>query len=151
MAMGPGGLISEDELHAYVDGALEPERRLDIALYLANHPLEAARTEAFRAQKEGIRALFDHVLHQPVPDALHKVMLRHTTHATIRRWVWAMAAGSMTAILLLGGYAFTDRMPLIRDVLIAPPSAQQHPAGTSYPAIPPAIPQVKPPTRRAGI
>src|SRR5690242_11740011 len=59
--------VSDDELHAYMDGALDPMRRLEIASYLAGHPLEAARAEAFRAQREGLRALFDHVLDQPVP------------------------------------------------------------------------------------
>ena len=30
--------ITEDDLHAYVDSALEPERRAEVASYLADHP-----------------------------------------------------------------------------------------------------------------
>ena len=35
--------IGEDELHAYVDGFLGPERRLTVERYLADHPDASAR------------------------------------------------------------------------------------------------------------
>ncbi|HEX7967048.1 MAG TPA: hypothetical protein VF502_02425, partial [Stellaceae bacterium] len=74
--MQPDHPISEEELHAYVDGDVDPARRLDIAVYLADHPLEAARTEAFRALNDGVHALFDQVLDQPLPKRLRKLMAR---------------------------------------------------------------------------
>lgn len=74
--MQPRDAIKEEELHAYVDGALDAGRRLDIALYLASAPFEAARVEAFRAQKEGVHALFDHIIDQPTPKKLRRVLLR---------------------------------------------------------------------------
>ena len=30
--------ITEDDLHGYVDGVLEPERVADVAAYLEDHP-----------------------------------------------------------------------------------------------------------------
>jgi len=69
-------MIEEEELHAYIDGVVDRERRLDIALYLARHPADAARVEAYRAQREGFSALFDHLLDQPPPDRLREVMRR---------------------------------------------------------------------------
>jgi len=64
----PGFALSDEELNAYIDGALSARERLEVATYLASHPAEAARSEAFRAQKEGFRALFDYVLDLPIPE-----------------------------------------------------------------------------------
>lgn len=97
----PGQAPSEQELHAYIDGGLDPARRLEVAVYLARHPGDAARGEAFRAQKEGIRALFDHVLDQPVPEHLR---FSGPDGGRRRRWrclAWMMAAGSVAFILAL--------------------------------------------------
>ena len=38
--------ITEDDLHAYVDGALEPEREAEVAAYLEAHPNVARRVSA---------------------------------------------------------------------------------------------------------
>jgi anti-sigma factor RsiW len=62
--------VTEEELHAYVDDVLTVARRLDVALYLAATPSDAARAECFRAQKEGLRALFDQVLREALPERL---------------------------------------------------------------------------------
>ena len=39
--------ITEDDLHAYVDGVLEPEREAEVAAYLEGHPDMARRVSAF--------------------------------------------------------------------------------------------------------
>ena len=39
--------ITEDDLHAYVDRVLEPERRAEVAAYLGEHPDVAKRVAAF--------------------------------------------------------------------------------------------------------
>ena len=74
--------ISDDELNAYVDGALGPRQAMEIAACLAVEPGEAARAEAFRAQRDALHAIFDHVLHQPIPERLHAVLRRHRTEAS---------------------------------------------------------------------
>lgn len=124
--------ISDEDLHAYIDDMLEPARRLAVALYLAKHPVEAARAEAFRAQKEAVRALFDHVLAQPVPPRLIQPVGR-----CVRRRS-ALAALGMTAIVLAGGYAIASQVPRLREALLADPAVvAPHPTGTSYPEIRP--------------
>src|SRR5690349_24214614 len=95
--------LSDDELHAYMDGALDPLRRLEIASYLAEHPLEAARAEAFRAQREGLRALFDYILDQPVPHGHRGLVRRCMRRITLRRCVLMLGAVAVALLLVLGG------------------------------------------------
>lgn len=66
--------ITENDLHAYVDGTLDAARRLAVSLYLATHPAEAARVEAFRAQKEVVHALFGSVVEEPLPQRLKQAL-----------------------------------------------------------------------------
>ena len=59
--------ITEAELHALVDGQLTPERQREIEAALASRPDEAVRVESYRAQKRELRALFDPVLDEALP------------------------------------------------------------------------------------
>jgi anti-sigma factor RsiW len=63
--------MTEDDLHAYVDGALPREREAEVETWLAGHPEDAERVAAYRAQKLALKALFDPVLDEPVPEKLH--------------------------------------------------------------------------------
>ena len=65
--MNPNQPMTEAELHAHVDGQLTPERQREIEAYLASRPDEAQRAEAYRAQKRELRALFDPVLDEALP------------------------------------------------------------------------------------
>ena len=59
--------ITEAELHALVDGQLTPERQREIEAALASRPDEALRVASYRAQKRELRALFDPVLGEALP------------------------------------------------------------------------------------
>jgi anti-sigma factor RsiW len=59
--------ITEAELHALVDGQLTPERQREIEAALTSRPDEALRVESYRAQKRELRALFDPVLDEALP------------------------------------------------------------------------------------
>jgi len=132
--------ISEDELHAYVDGDIEPARRLDIALYLARHPDEAARLEGFRAQREAIHALFDDSLHQPVPRRLRSIVRRHAARRARRRRGAGMLVGiAAAAVVLVTGRAVDQHAALDRDSPAAS-AAHQAPATRELPAIRPLEP-----------
>ena len=63
--------ITEDDLHGYVDAALTAERRAEVEAYLAEHPEDAARVRAYQVQNQALKALFDPVLDEPLPDNLH--------------------------------------------------------------------------------
>ena len=65
--------ITEDDLHAYVDDTLTPARRSEVEAWLAANPGELARVEAWRAQRAALKALFDPVLDEPLPNALQQL------------------------------------------------------------------------------
>ena len=48
--------ISEDDLHAYVDGALDEARRAEIASYLEAHPEIASRFGSYADHRSGLRS-----------------------------------------------------------------------------------------------
>jgi len=61
---------TEGELQAYADGRVDPDRRAAIDAWLAEHPDEGERIEAYRRFGEGLRALYDPVLEETVPGRL---------------------------------------------------------------------------------
>ncbi|MBC7940818.1 MAG: anti-sigma factor [Chitinophagaceae bacterium] len=62
--------VSEAELQAYVDDRLPAERRSQIEAHLAERPDEMQRVESYRAHKQELRALFDPVLDEALPQRL---------------------------------------------------------------------------------
>ena len=59
--------VTEEELHAYVDGELAPDRRVAVEAWLASHSEDAARVAQWRAQADAIRARFGMLASEPVP------------------------------------------------------------------------------------
>jgi anti-sigma factor RsiW len=53
-----GAPVSEEELHAYLDGELSDGRRAAVATYLREHPEELRRLQAYRVDGEAVRRLF---------------------------------------------------------------------------------------------
>jgi anti-sigma factor RsiW len=90
--------VSEDDLHAYVDGALDAERRGEVEAYLAANPAVAERVRVMSAGRTALRDHFAPVLAEPVPSALNlqRMMAEHRRPAAAR---WRSAA---VAVLLLG-------------------------------------------------
>jgi anti-sigma factor RsiW len=62
--------MTEDELHAYADGALPADRIAAVESHLAAHPDDAARVASWRAQSAEIRARWGSVGDEPIPDRL---------------------------------------------------------------------------------
>jgi anti-sigma factor RsiW len=91
--------LSEDDLHAYVDDRLDPERRRAVEAELAQSPEDAARAAAYREQSAALHALYDPVLGEPVPERLRNV------RASGRGMRYAIAAGWLIAGVALGWLA----------------------------------------------
>lgn len=96
--------VSEDELHAFIDGQLPADRREAVASWLAENPEQAAMVAAWRAQAEAIRTLYGAVADEPVPERLQIDNVLRTTGAMSRKWL-AMAAAAATVAFLIGGTA----------------------------------------------
>jgi len=62
--------VSDEELHGFVDGEVEPGRRDAILRFLSASPADAARVESWRRQNETIRAAFARVEAEHVPSFL---------------------------------------------------------------------------------
>lgn len=92
--------VTDDELHAYVDGELPADRRPAVEAWLAAHADDAARVAAWRRQAEAIRARYGDVVAQPLP---RKLELDRMSYAS-RRWKIA-AAAAVIAAFFLGGLA----------------------------------------------
>ncbi|MGH6713758.1 MAG: anti-sigma factor family protein [Bradyrhizobium sp.] len=97
--------IMEDDLHAYVDGVLEPERQAEVAAYLAAHPDVAKRIAGFADQRELLRKALAPIADEPLPPQLNLSRIIEN-----RRWRrlpagWAVAAMLMLSIGGLGGWA----------------------------------------------
>jgi anti-sigma factor RsiW len=133
--------ITEDDLHAYVDTALPASRLAEVDEYLAAHPEEKSRMDAYKAQSDALRQLFNPVLDETPPASLLALtekplassqttipqgdFLRGAVHSSkqpfLSRWsVQRIAAGLVIA--MLGGaagwlghaqYQTTDRMAQI--------------------------------------
>jgi anti-sigma factor RsiW len=90
--------VTEDELHAYVDGELPPDRQEAVATWLASNADAAAQVAAWRAQGEAIRARYGATINEPVPDRLK---LEHVMRKD-RPWRGIAAAAACVAFLLGG-------------------------------------------------
>jgi anti-sigma factor RsiW len=91
--------VTEDELHAYVDGELPAERRGDVEAWLATHPDDAARVQSWRAMAEALHARYDTVANEPVPQRLEIERLVRPP----RKWIYSAIAASLAAFLAGGG------------------------------------------------
>jgi anti-sigma factor RsiW len=91
--------VTPDELHAYVDGMLPPDRRAAVEAWLAAHREDAARVAEWRAQADAIRGHYGAVAQAPVPERLHLDRLAQSDRS------WRPIAVAALIAALLGGIA----------------------------------------------
>lgn len=94
--------ITEEELHAYVDGLLDPARRAAVERYLRETPDIAARVTDFQLQRNALRAAFADRASEPLPQSLNFARLVEA-RLSRRRERWRVAAGLVFALALGGG------------------------------------------------
>jgi anti-sigma factor RsiW len=92
--------VTQDDLHAYVDGELAPDRVTAVEAWLAAHPEDAALVRGWQAQAEAIRARYGPLASQPVPARLELDRLARGT----RSWR-AIAAAAIFGAFVAGGVA----------------------------------------------
>lgn len=125
--------ISEDELQAYVDSALPEARRGEVADYLATHPDENERVRAYQSQKQALRALFNPVLDEPIPENLRTLASLPVAKTGsqmkgfLARWsLERIAAGVVIALVsgLAGWLAHEQYLPAENLARLSPLSHQ---------------------------
>ena len=90
--------ISEEDLHAYVDGCLSPTRRAVVDRYLQKQPQTAERVAAYATQRDWLRAAFSGYAAEPIPidldfDGLVQEHLKPRQPST-----WRIAAAFLLAL-----------------------------------------------------
>ncbi len=106
--------VNEADLHAWVDGRLEPARHAAVEAYLEANPAERQRLADYRAIDAELRRLFDPALDEPVPIRLKL--------PPTRRWmppVWLARAAVAAGFMLLGGALGWFANEQIRQPLVA--------------------------------
>lgn len=115
--------LHEEDLHAYVDGALPEARRIEVEAWLAAHPEDARRVRDWAAQNQALHVAFDEVLNEPLPLDLVRAARRRPA-----RPVWMRIAAVLAfAAVGLAGYGIGRQQaptvlvqaPLARDAAIA--------------------------------
>lgn len=97
-AMSP---MREEDLHAFVDGRLDAERRREVQAYLDRHPEAARQVAGFAAQRQSLRGALANVADEPVPARLNLQRMA-AEHEASRRRPWRAAAVVLLAFGLGG-------------------------------------------------
>lgn len=122
-----------DELHAYVDAQLLPERRAQVEAHLVQHAADAQRVAMYQQHKAVLRDLFQPVLDEPLPLALSRLALAPAvpTSHWLPRWSLQRVAASVVLAAFSGAagwlaheqYTPTPRLaqaaPLARQAAVA--------------------------------
>jgi anti-sigma factor RsiW len=98
--MTPKPPIGEDDLNAYVDGRLSPERQAMVARFLADHPQLSERVTADIAARDALRETLRFKADEPIPARLRVANLAVERRRMPSRWLQLAAA---IVLLLLGG------------------------------------------------
>jgi anti-sigma factor RsiW len=101
--------IDETELHAWIDGQLEPDRaRMVEAAVTADAEL-AAKVNGWAIQNDEIRALYGGVADEPLPERLRAKNI--ASRQSRRRWLTPIAASiAWLAVGLAGGWLANDML-----------------------------------------
>ncbi len=103
----------DERLSAWLDGELDPAAEAELQAWLRDHPDDAARARLWAADRDALRARFDPVLDEPVPDRLEQAAWRPVDARPApggpARWSGPGAAWRLAAVVagafVLGGLA----------------------------------------------
>ena len=96
------GPITDDELHALVDGRLAPGAAAALEVRVAADPQAQATLQAWRAQRDALRQVHRELLAEPVPAALVAAAERAAV-AHRRRVQWWQLGGMAASVVLAFG------------------------------------------------
>lgn len=97
--------ITEDDLHALVDGQLSPARRVEVEVWLDRHPEAALRVDAWRRQGADLRVALAQIEDEPTPARLNIRNL--DVRRRFWRGDWRTAAAAVLLLAVGGGAGWT--------------------------------------------
>lgn len=112
--------LEPSEIHAYVDGALDPERRADVERLLAGDAEAAAESKAWLDQNEALQRAFAPVMAEPVPPRLDPKRLARALPGM--RWPESRVPLAASIAFLMGGLVGAALLLLVQRGL---PAGQQ--------------------------
>jgi anti-sigma factor RsiW len=89
--------VVEEELHAFVDGALDANRRKEVQDHLDRNPEAAALVAKFAAQRQLLRSALAPIADEPVPERLTIASSMARRRAS-RSWGWQIAAALLLSL-----------------------------------------------------
>ncbi len=109
--------ILEEDLHAYVDGVLDPRRHDQVRAYLRQHADVAHEVEAHARHRRALREALAPIAEEPLPPGLNlaRMVAEHDRQEAqarrepARRWPWGMAAALVLALGVGGGAGWSLR------------------------------------------
>ncbi|WP_455217208.1 anti-sigma factor family protein, partial [Kaarinaea lacus] len=108
--------IEEFDLHAYVDGQLDAQRREQVEQWLKDHPEEARRVQQYQQQNQAMQALFDPVLAESVPETLDAQANRSRPNRQSQTTILSpLRVAAMIGFMMVGGilgYTVHDLAPV---------------------------------------
>jgi len=107
--------LTEIDLHAYVDGQLDDARRVRVEGHLAHDSAATESVRVWREQNEALRALYNPVLNEAVPQRLL------AARPSRGRWpYYALAAGAMGLSFGIGWMSHSYRTDRFVDAAALP-------------------------------
>ena len=110
--------MSEEKLHAYVDGRLDAAHRAEVEAWLKLNPADAARVEDYRQQNDMLLALYNPVLNEPIPLQMHP-QARHRNYVQPLRYAAMMGGMVLSGIFgwsLHGSMESNSQQPVMAMV-----------------------------------
>ncbi len=112
-------LLSDDDLHAYLDGQLDDAGVAAVEAAIAQDTDIAEKLAAFRAQRVAIKQLYDPVLAEPVPEHLRQVV-REARRGARRQTTMRIAASVVFLAVGAAGGWFANAYFASQDFLLEP-------------------------------
>ena len=101
--------ITDEDLHAFVDNALDPIRRSEVQEYLATHLHVARQVESLLAQRNTLRDALAPIANEPIPPQLDLTRIIEAQRRS-RHTLWRSIAASVTFLVIgaLAGWFAND-------------------------------------------
>lgn len=113
--------VTEQQLHAYVDGQLPEQQKQQVEAWLKSHPQDAKRVQHWQQINRQLQQQFEEVQQQPVPVSLTQSLEQHSIG-------WPKFSQAMAAAVLLFSFGvFTgSRMSVQHDVALPMKAISAH-------------------------